>query len=175
MSCAQLLERKMRKCTAILITTLVGLASPGFANPPSDISDLIGARGAGAETQMQARGYVDVGGNNTWWNEATGNCVKVHVSQGRYKSIDNMPATRCGQGEPQRSASYTPPGQIPQVALNACMRAADQFQNARPGTSLAGSVQHSGSNWVLMMDTGPQYRSTCTVTNSGRVLSMDPL
>ena len=81
----------MWKLKLIIPAGLALLASPALADTPDDIVDLLGARAPGAETQMLARGYADVGGNNIWWNAKTGVCVKVHVSQGRYKTIDMLP------------------------------------------------------------------------------------
>ncbi|WP_025661511.1 hypothetical protein [Rhizobium sp. IBUN] len=85
----------MRLTIAISVVVLVPLAA--FAKSPSDIADLVGSRAAGAESEMQARGYVDVGGNNTWWNADKKQCVKVRVSQGRYASISQIKASSCGQ------------------------------------------------------------------------------
>lgn len=85
----------MRLTIAISLVVLVPLAA--FAKSASDIADLVGSRAAGAESEMQARGYVDVGGNNTWWNADKKQCVKVRVSQGRYASISQIKASSCGQ------------------------------------------------------------------------------
>lgn len=85
----------MRLRIAIALAALIPLAA--FAKSPSDIADLVGSRAAGAESEMQARGYVDVGGNNTWWNADKKQCVKVRVSQGRYASISEIKASSCGQ------------------------------------------------------------------------------
>lgn len=67
------------------------------AKSPNDIADLVGARAAGAESEMQGRGYEDVGGNNTWWNASSKTCVRVRVSQGRYSSISQVKPSVCGQ------------------------------------------------------------------------------
>lgn len=72
-------------------TTLAG------ARAPADIADLVGARAPGAESEMQSRGYVDIK-NNTWWNEGTRTCVRVHVSQGNYSAITQVKSSACGQG-----------------------------------------------------------------------------
>ncbi len=71
-------------------TTLAG------AKAPADIADLVGARAPGAESEMQSRGYVDIK-NNTWWNEDTRTCVRVHVSQGKYSAITQVKSSACGQ------------------------------------------------------------------------------
>lgn len=168
------------------VTTLALLAFCPFAlaKAPADISDLVGARAAGAEAEMQARGYEDVGGNNTWWNSATGTCAKVHVSQGHYSRIDTLAPSACGQhgqakgqghsGQNQSNSSASASGDVPQAALDACSKRADEFQNAAAGTSVVQAAARSGANWELKMATGSQYKSTCTVTGSGRVLDIEP-
>lgn len=163
------------KASVIVAAAIVLSAATAHAAPPSDISDLVGARAAGAESEMQARGYEDVGGNNTWWNAASGSCAKVHVSNGRYSRIDKLKPSQCGQhGKPSAPSAASVPGEAPQAAVKACMRSADQFQNAKAGTSVASGAQRAGPNWVLTMATGT-YTSKCTVTGSGKIVSMDPI
>jgi hypothetical protein len=88
----------MYKRLSVGVATFVIVTTIAFAKSPADISDLIGARAPGAESEMQARGYADVGGNNTWWNAATKVCVRVHVSQGKYGAISQIKQSACGQG-----------------------------------------------------------------------------
>ncbi|WP_149338229.1 hypothetical protein [Neorhizobium sp. P12A] len=95
----------MRLGLAISMVVLMPLTA--FAKSPSDVADLVGARAAGAESEMQARGYVDAGGNNTWWNADRKQCVKVRVSQGRYAAISQLKASSCGQKT--TSAQKCPP------------------------------------------------------------------
>lgn len=135
----------------IIATGLMLTVIPAHAEAPSDISDLVGARAAGAESEMQARGYEDVGGNNTWWNAATKTCAKVHVSNGHYSKIDTLKASQCGKHGGGSTAAAATAGEVPQAALNACMRRADEFQNATLGTSVANGAERSGPNWVLTM------------------------
>ncbi len=80
---------------------------------PSDVSDLIGARGAGGESELAARGYINVGGRKGddrawtyWWNERRGVCLTVATSQGRFSSLVSSPAADCRQGGDQ---SFAPP------------------------------------------------------------------
>ncbi len=87
----------MRIRMALGSAALFALTAIAFAKAPADIADLVGARAPGAESEMQNRGYVDVGGNNTWWNAATSVCVRVHVSQGKYAAISQIKASACGQ------------------------------------------------------------------------------
>lgn len=45
---------------AIVLTGWLAVP-PAQAQTPTDLADLVGARGAGGETQMQARGYLRLG------------------------------------------------------------------------------------------------------------------
>ena len=159
----------MRKPIAAAVLALIAL--PALADPPDDIIDLLGARAPGAETQMQARGYVDIK-NNTWWNDKTGICVKVHVSQGRYSTIDMLPSVDCGKLAGGSGASGLP-HEPSKAAMDACMNSADEYQSEEVGTSVVKHVGRSGENWVLTMDT-LGHTSHCTVTQSGEIIAMDP-
>ena len=72
------------------------------AQTPPDVSDLIGARGAGGETQLLARGY-ELRDSNTvrdqrftfWWKAKSAQCISVATSDGRYASIEAVPAANC--------------------------------------------------------------------------------
>lgn len=92
---------------------LMGLAAMGGAlmatqaaaqATPPDVRDLVGARAPGAESQLMARGYVNVGGQTGddrkwtyWWNADKGVCLSVATMQGRYDSIVSTPAPDCRQ------------------------------------------------------------------------------
>ena len=82
--------------TAAAISFLA-FTTAALAKPPADVADLVGARAPGAESEMQNRGYVDVR-NNTWWNDGTKTCVRVHVSQGKYSAITTIKPSACGKG-----------------------------------------------------------------------------
>ncbi len=155
------------------LTIAAGLclaALPALADPPDDIVDLLGARAPGAETQMQARGYADVDGN-TWWNDQTGVCVKVHVSQGRYKAIDMVTAADCGM-KAMEDSDRPSPNEPDQAAVDACMNSADLLQEVELGTSVMQGAKRSGENWLLTMNTSGRH-SRCTVTPSGDVLTIE--
>ncbi|RZA29417.1 MAG: hypothetical protein EOP02_04585 [Proteobacteria bacterium] len=90
---------------ATLATVLCAAAAS--AQTPSDIRDLVGARAAGAETQMEARGYTNVGGQTGddrtwtyWWNPRTNICVTVSTMDGRYDAITISPAPDCNRSTP---------------------------------------------------------------------------
>lgn len=154
----------------IIIAGFVLIALPALADAPEDIVDLLGARAPGAENQMQARGYVDARGNNVWWNQKTGVCAKVHVSQGRYQTIEMVAPIDCGInafGESEEAAPRSPS----QAAMDACMNAADALQEEETGASRPGHVARSGENWVITMHTLGNT-SHCTVTQAGDILDI---
>jgi hypothetical protein len=95
----------MRKTAVITAAALLAFAPPALADTPRELSDLIGARGAGGETQLLARGYTNTGGKKTsgaswtyWWNAGSKTCVGVVTADGRYQRIDRLDAGRCGKG-----------------------------------------------------------------------------
>jgi hypothetical protein len=157
-----------RKLIVAALFSLVAL--PALAEPPDDVLDLVGARAPGAETQMQARGYVDAAGNNVWWNATTGVCVRVHVSQGHYKTIDTLSAVDCGMKALEESDKPLP-NEPSKAAIDVCMDAADEYFQEDLGSSVMKSARRSGENWTLRMDT-LGHASHCTVTQSGQLISM---
>lgn len=90
------------KCASILALAAASIvpAVPAYAQP-GDISDLVGARGAGGETQMQNRGYENTGmrgGAQYWWNGSSRTCARIVVADGRYRSVTNASADDCRRG-----------------------------------------------------------------------------
>jgi len=66
------------------------------------LGDLVGARAAGAETEIRARGYIDRDARQrngrstvTWWNADARDCVDVATRNGRIESIQPVDAGRC--------------------------------------------------------------------------------
>ncbi|MDQ0251084.1 hypothetical protein J2W22_003148 [Sphingomonas kyeonggiensis] len=100
---------------ALLATTM--FAGPAFAQSmPSDVADLVGARGAGGETQLQARGYSFVTVNTVgttkwslWWSDRQRQCIQVATSDGRYSQIQRVPEQNCRPGAPSPADAGPPP------------------------------------------------------------------
>ncbi|RYD59808.1 MAG: hypothetical protein EOP60_01280 [Sphingomonadales bacterium] len=99
------------KVLAVLIATLAP-AMPAMAQTAPDLDDLVGARAAGGETQLQARGYAFVTTNTVrdrkwsfWWNDRTRQCVQVATSNGRYDAVQRVPEANCRPSQPD----YGPP------------------------------------------------------------------
>jgi len=94
------------KASAQITLALAGvvLASPVFGqSTPSDLSDLVGARGAGGETQLEARGYRHIKTETSsdskysyWWNASKRACVSVRTFDGRYAAIVATLPADCG-------------------------------------------------------------------------------
>jgi hypothetical protein len=81
---------------------------------PSDVRDLVGARGSSGESELASRGYVNVGGQSGddrkwtyWWNDRRGVCLSVTTKDGRYDAIVSTPAPDCRKGG--GGGSYRPP------------------------------------------------------------------
>jgi hypothetical protein len=69
-----------------------GSHAGGGSAGAADLQDLVGARGAGGETELQSRGYNYVAGNK--WSNGW-HCVTVHTADGHYKSIVDTPMANC--------------------------------------------------------------------------------
>lgn len=90
--------------TSVLLIAPFCATVPALAQSPSDVADLVGARGAGGETQLQARGYRFVITNTVrdtkwafWWSDRQQQCISVATSDGRYSSIQRVPEANCNQ------------------------------------------------------------------------------
>jgi hypothetical protein len=66
------------------------------------LDDLVGARAAGAESDLQRRGFVSMGGYKrgnksfvTWWNADTRQCVNAVTKEGRIKRIETIDEGNC--------------------------------------------------------------------------------
>lgn len=93
----------MRRTIATLAAaSIIGAGmAPVYAKTPGSLSDLVGARAPGAESEMQDRGYKMQSfknGGQYWWNGDSDTCVRVVVSQGRYASVDKTDSSDCGKG-----------------------------------------------------------------------------
>lgn len=101
----------------VLLAALAALpASAQSSQTPPELADLVGARAAGGETQMQSRGYTNTGASRTngvswtfWWNGRT--CVSIATTDGRYSSINRVPDGNCSQqgGGQRPPADNRPP------------------------------------------------------------------
>ncbi|MBX7053619.1 MAG: hypothetical protein K1X36_01600 [Pyrinomonadaceae bacterium] len=95
---------KINKIVAVLF--LISIWSiAGFAQEtPSELRDLIGARGSSGETALQKRGYKFVktteGSDrkwSNWWKSSSKTCITVATVDGRYDSIVSSSPLDCNQ------------------------------------------------------------------------------
>ncbi len=74
------------------------------ARSADDLRDLVGARAAGAESDLQSRGWVFTGGykganaaHTFWWHSSRKDCVMVTTREGRYAAISDATPSDCNQ------------------------------------------------------------------------------
>jgi hypothetical protein len=93
-----------RVACASAIVGLALLPSGLAAKSANSLNDLVGARAAGAESDLQSRGWVGAGGHKSasasytyWWNGDRRDCVMVTTRDGRYASIVDATPADCNQ------------------------------------------------------------------------------
>ena len=96
------MQRSVTTLTLGLLCALAGLGPALAQDMPADMRDLVGARAAGAESTLAARGYVNVrtqtGDDRKWtywWNERRRICLTVATVGGRFSAITLSPAPDC--------------------------------------------------------------------------------
>jgi hypothetical protein len=80
---------------AACVEETAGMPSVGSA---SDLSSFEGARAGQAEMGIQNLGYELIrtaGLTQYWFNRSTGACAEMTVSDGRYQSVNMLPAQDC--------------------------------------------------------------------------------
>ncbi len=96
-----LMGRAMHAMAAVaLVVTPIAAA----ARSADTLRDLVGARAAGGESDLESRGWVQItghkGGNASytyWWNRNAKDCVMVTTRDGRYASITDASPGDCNQ------------------------------------------------------------------------------
>lgn len=113
-----------------LATTAALIASPIVAQARSadSLRDLVGARAAGAEQDLESRGWVVTDGHKGassaftyWWNPSRKNCVMVATRDGRYDSITDVTPADCNQKSGGSSAGTAVAGAVAIAALAAAL------------------------------------------------------
>lgn len=140
--------------TAVLIASAL-TAPAALAQSAPDLTDLVGARASGGETQLEARGYRFVTTNvvrdqkfSFWWSERQRRCVSVTTMDGRYSAIQSVPAANCTQ-----SANADP------VQQRDDNRREQPGYGDRGGDSLTLVCFGGGSAPVAQYRSGYQYNS----------------
>jgi hypothetical protein len=107
---------------ALLAALALGLAACGHAPPPApapaaatpaapvaaaqaapptapSVADLVDARASSGESEMGRRGYAVArqrGLTAYWWNAAARSCVQTVTANGRYRTVQPVAASNCG-------------------------------------------------------------------------------
>lgn len=96
-----MMQRFALGCAAMAITVVPTIAVAKSAN---DLRDLVGARAAGGESDLQSRGWVSITGHKSgsasysyWWNASRKNCIMVTTTDGRYSAISDVSNGDCNQ------------------------------------------------------------------------------
>lgn len=94
----------------------LGASVAAHAQAPGDVGDLVGARAAGGETQLEARGYRFIRTNTVrdqkwsfWWSDIQRQCISVTTDNGRYTAITQIPGQNCQGGASAASGYRDPP------------------------------------------------------------------
>lgn len=97
---------KKLRCLAITCTAISTALSPtlALAKSADSLRDLIGARAAGGESDLEGRGWVITNTHKDgyasyayWWSAQRKNCVMVTTRDGRYASISDVSNGDCNQ------------------------------------------------------------------------------
>lgn len=128
----------------LLPVILAALSTFAWSQLPTDVADLVGARGSSGETQMQARGYQLIRATRVqdqswtfWWNEVQSQCVSIATSDGRYASINLVPSQNCNAGG-QTSPDKRPVPQLGEQSLTLVCYG----EGSRPSVAA-----HNGYQW----------------------------
>jgi hypothetical protein len=88
---------------SIIAALIVLVASAAAFGQAKDLTDLVGSRAAGGETELEKRGYTNTGGSKDdtsswtyWWNSKNKKCVTVRTEDGKYASITDTVPPDCG-------------------------------------------------------------------------------
>ncbi|NEX22044.1 hypothetical protein G3480_17315 [Thiorhodococcus mannitoliphagus] len=136
---------------AAAFVLLLGSASLS-ANAPSDLADLVGARGAGAETALGNRGYTYVSrtrGVQYWWNAQRQACVGIKVADGRYQSVSAARRSQCQQSAHGESGRPPPASS---AAETACMTAVNSNYGGRVKDIKVVRSEFSQANSEVILD-----------------------
>ena len=175
----------MKSRLSLAIATLaagIGLAigpvNVALAQNASQLGDLVGARAAGGESDLEARGYTFIQGGDAYgnakqayyWNGRNKACVRVETYDGRFRSITNADAAQCNQ----RSSKGSDDGKAAMAILGlAAIAAAAAHQDNQHSNASNNSAQWDigyndglhGVPYHNVARSGPAGRSPATASS----------
>jgi hypothetical protein len=159
------------------------------------LEDMIGARAGQAESELQRRGYRNVGGEKGddrsyayWWNDEHHQCVSIATMNGRYQSVTLTSAPDCRQeaGRDQRGSyrsdrrNHTGGGSVaPDDLSRVCRSEASGAFDRRPSevTANAPIMQRNGylvQGWYDRRDSSKGTKFfNCRFDLDGRFLGVN--
>jgi len=85
---------------ASAVPTAMDATATTIGGAPVDLADLVNAPAAGAQNQMQSRGYAftqQQGSTTYWWNPRTTICATTVTANGKFQTIGTATARYCSQ------------------------------------------------------------------------------
>jgi len=105
-------RRLSRAIAGLLAGALSAPSVTVWAGPADDLRDLVGAKGAGGEADLENRGYTHIDSAKSgdaaysyWWSNAKRSCVRVTTRDGRYQALIDADASDCGQTKKESGMS----------------------------------------------------------------------
>lgn len=105
-------NRTKRHLAALAALSLALNGSPALAQAAAELRDLVGAKGAGGEAELERRGYTHIDTAKStnaafsyWWNNQKSSCVRVTTRDGRYQALIDVDASDCGQTKKEAGMS----------------------------------------------------------------------
>jgi hypothetical protein len=100
------------RAIAGLLAGALGLPSVAWAGSAGELRDLVGARGASGENDLERRGYTHIdtaksgdAAYSYWWSNDKRSCVRVTTRDGRYQALIDVDPSDCGQTKKESGMS----------------------------------------------------------------------
>lgn len=105
--------RHLSRAIACLLAGALSLPSAtAWAGPADDLRDLVDAKGAGGEAELERRGYTHIDTHKStnsaygyWWSNAKSSCIRVTTRDGRYQALSDVDPSDCGQTKKESGMS----------------------------------------------------------------------
>jgi hypothetical protein len=141
----------MRKAMMLMISTGLLCPATGHAQTPSGLRDLVGARAAGGETQLETRGWVHIKTEtgddrkwSYWWQPSHKTCVSIAVVDGRFDAITDTPAPDCNQKKDKGPSGTAVAAGVGIAAIIGAIALAHKSHNHEDGKHYADDASDAG-------------------------------
>ena len=152
------------------LLVLVSASAVLAQNTPSDVKDLVGARAAGGQTQLENRGYTFVKTTegddrkwSNWWHAGKKVCLTVATVDGRYNSITSGPAFDCNQGTDSSSGNTKTPADV--ADLVGARAAGGETQLENRGYSFVKTTEGGDRKWSNWWHAAKKVCLTVAIVN----------